>query len=296
MNSVHYEHKSVRSALKRVEHMPFRWSLNPYQGCVHGCQYCYARRYHGFLELNAGHDFESIIFVKTNVAEVLRRELRRPSWQGEKVAIGTATDPYQPIEGSQRLTRACLEALCDHGNPAGLVTKGTMIVRDEDILSEMSRGVGVTVLFSLTSLDEATWRKLEPGTPPPWQRLRAMERLARAGVRAGVFIAPVVPGINDDLGQLERLVRQAADHGAQCLSSQTLYLRPGTKEHFLEFLEREYSDLVRRYRELYPGSYSPKRTQERIERSVNELKASYQLRDTPAPPERSILQLSFLSG
>src|SRR5688572_2945831 len=137
-----YQEVRCRSALNPVRGMPFEWTLNPYRGCTHGCHYCYARRYHSQFELGASDEFASVIFVKINFVEVLRRELRRPSWRGEYVAVGTATDCYQPIEGHYKLTRQTLEALCDAGNPAGIVTKGPMIVRDRDVLADLSKRAG----------------------------------------------------------------------------------------------------------------------------------------------------------
>ncbi|RPH53774.1 MAG: radical SAM protein, partial [Acidobacteria bacterium] len=190
-----YQEVTCRSALNRVEGMPFRWTLNPYRGCTHGCHYCFARRYHNQFELGSGDDFATMIFVKANFPEVLEAELNRPSWRGELVALGTATDPYQPIEGHYRLTRRSLEALYAARTPVGIVTKGPMAVRDRDILSEFSKRARCTVYFSVPTVDEDAWRALEPGTSHPLQRLRAVRLLVDAGVRAGVLIAPIVPGI-----------------------------------------------------------------------------------------------------
>jgi DNA repair photolyase len=290
---VHYEEMSCSSAIHRVQGMPFRWSLNPYKGCVHGCQYCYARRYHSFLDLNAGADFSGVVFVKANLPAVLRRELSRPSWGREEVAVGTATDPYQPIEGRYRLTRACLQAFADHANPLSLVTKGTLIVRDVDVLADLAAVPGCTVVFSLTTLDTVLWQQLEPGTPPPHQRLAAMRRLADAGVRAGVLLAPVLPGLTDDPASLERLVRAAADHNAQFLGARTLFLQPGTREHFLGFLRGSYPGLLEEYERLYPGAYTPKRFQESVHRSVVRLKEEAGLCDQPSPPNRALRQLDM---
>lgn len=291
---VTYHETECKSALNRVEGMSFRWSLNPYQGCAHGCHYCYARRYHAYRQLDPSSQFASELYVKTNVAAVLRQELRRPSWVGDQVAIGTATDPYQPIEGRYRLTRACLLALANHDNPASLVTKGTLIVRDTDILSTMAAGNGISVVFSLTTLDTDLWQRLEPGTPPPLQRLRAMQRLVAAGVRAGVLLAPILPGITDGPASLEQLVATAADHGAQFLGAQTLYLKEGTRQHFLGYLRQQHPQLLSTYARLFPGAYAPKRFQLELKEHVSRLKESYQLVDAPAPPKRAIQQLTFL--
>lgn len=293
MLRIHYEEIEARSAINRVKGMPFRWSLNPYKGCVHGCHYCYARRYHNFLDLDASQDFQSVIFIKANLPYVLRQELRRTSWVGEEVAIGTATDPYQPIEGRTRLTRRCLEAFADHSNPVSLITKGTLIVRDVDVLSDLAERGGCTVCFSITTLDRELWQQLEPGTPPPDQRLRAMEVLVDSGVRAGVLLSPVIPGLTDDPANLESVVRAAADHGAHFLGTRILYLQPGTREHFLGFLKSEYPDLLTEYRRLYPGSYAPKRFQEAIRSNVRWLKEAHDLQDRPAQPSRVLQQLSL---
>lgn len=273
--------------------MSFNWSLNPYQGCVHGCHYCYARRYHGFHELDASRDFPRIIFVKTNLHTVLRQELRRPSWKNETVAVGTATDPYQPIEGRYRITRRCLEAFVDHRNPISLVTKGTLIVRDLDLLAELAQGPGCTVVFSITTMDRQLWRQLEPGTPPPEKRLWAMQALVQAGVRAGVLLAPVLPGITDDQAGMEAVVRAAADHGAQFLGTRILYLQSGVREHFLGFLRQDYPQLLREYQRLFPGTYLPKRFSQQIIGEVDRLKAKHALRDRPTPPPRVMSQLTL---
>ena len=264
MGRVHYEEIHCQSALNRVQGMGFRWSLNPYRGCVHGCHYCFARRFHGYFDLDASQDFSSVIFVKVNAPKVLRWELSRRSWQRETVVVGTATDPYQPIEGKYRVTRGCLEVFCQRRSPVSLITKGTMIVRDIDVLADLARRAGCTVCFSVPTMDAELWHKLEPGTPPPWKRLWAMERLVQAGVTAGVLLAPIVPGITDGENRLEAVVRAAADHGARFLGANTLYLKGGTKEHFLGFLEREYPHLQEMYRRLYPGGYAPKRFRETL--------------------------------
>lgn len=290
---IRYEEVESRSAINRVKGMPFKWSLNPYKGCVHGCHYCYARRYHSFLDLDASRDFPSIIFIKANLPHILRQELRRPSWVGDEVAVGTATDPYQPIEGRYRLTRGCLRAFADHSNPISLVTKGTLIVRDVDVLAELALGPGCTVVFSITTLDRFLWRRLEPGTPPPDKRLWAMKKLVEAGVRAGVLLAPVLPGITDDQAGMEDVVRAAADHGAHFLGTRLLYLQPGTREHFLGFLKSEYPALVKEYQRLFPGTYLPKLYQENVRENVRLLKEQHGVLDRPARPGRVLRQLSL---
>jgi DNA repair photolyase len=287
MGSVRYEETPAKSLLNPVRGMGFRWSVNPYRGCTHGCHYCFARRYHAYFDLTPGDDFASIIFVKVNAPAVLRAELARPGWRREAVAIGTATDPYQPIEGRYRLTRGILEALAGAATPASLVTKGTMVVRDRDVLQDLGRRAGATVCVSVTTLDVERWRRLEPGTPSPTQRLRAVRALADAGVTAGVLLAPIIPGLTADRGNLEAVIRAAADHGATFLGTRVLHLHPGVKEHFAAFLAAEAPHLLPLYARLYPGTYPPGRVEEAIGRVVGTLRDRYGLgerpRSEPAP-------------
>ncbi len=275
----HYEEIEVSGALNRVRNMSFNWSLNPYQGCVHGCHYCFARRYHWFKDLNPGDDFSGVIFVKTNLPEKLLRELSRSSWKFEPVAVGTATDPYQPIEGKYRITRRCMEVFCAKRNPIRMITKGTMIVRDIDVLSELARVAGCTVCFSMTVLDDALRSKLEPGTPPTIKRLKAMEKLAEAGVNSGVLIAPIIPGVTDKKSNLEPLATAAVDHGARFLEGSTLYLMDGTKGHFLKFLNSEFPNLIPSYRTVYSGAFAPGRVKDRHRWMMREMKEKYGLED-----------------
>jgi DNA repair photolyase len=251
-----YQEVTCRSALNPVKGMPFNWTLNPYRGCTHGCHYCFARRYQTQFELGPGDEFSSLIFVKVNFAEVLRREIDKPSWTREQVALGTATDPYQPIEGHYKLTRRSLEALIAGRTPVGIVTKGPMIVRDADLLKELSRVASCTVCLSVPTVDEDTWRALEPGTAHPLQRLRAVRVLRDAGVNAGVLMAPVVPGFTTQTAKLEATIKAVADHGAAFMGANLLYLKGGTKDHFMGFLAHAFPDMVQGYRRLYPGAYA----------------------------------------
>jgi DNA repair photolyase len=251
-----YQEVTCRSALNAVKGMPFNWTLNPYRGCTHGCHYCFARRYQTQFELGFGDEFSSLIFVKVNFADVLRRELDKPSWTREQVALGTATDPYQPIEGHYKLTRRSLEALIAGRTPVGIVTKGPMIVRDADLLQELSRVASCTVYLSVPTVDEEAWRALEPGTAHPLQRLRAVRMLRDAGVNAGVLMAPVVPGFTTQTARLEATIKAVADHGAAFMGANVLYLKGGTKDHFMGFLAHAFPDLVPGYQRLYPGAYA----------------------------------------
>jgi DNA repair photolyase len=274
-DSAKYQEVTCRSALNRVKGMPFEWTLNPYRGCTHGCHYCYARRYQTQFELGAGDEFASIIFVKTNVVDVLRRELRKASWTNEYVAVGTATDCYQPIEGYYKLTRGALKALADAGNPAGVVTKGPMVVRDRDVLQELTRRAGCTVYISVPTVDDEAWSKLEPGTAPPLQRLRAVRELNDAGIRTGVLMNPIVPGISSEARILERTVKAIADAGAAFLGCNVMFLEGGTRDHFLRWLADAYPDLVDSYGQLYARKYAPQEYRREIQHTIAQLRAHY---------------------
>jgi len=250
---VEYREEPCRSALNRVKGMPFAWSLNPYMGCAHRCTFCYVRAFELRADRPADDRYGRSIRVKTNVAEVLRRELARDSWQGEGVAIGAATDPYQPAEGRYRLTRACLGVLAEAHNPFSIITRGPLIVRDVDALAEAAARADVSVTFSVPTLDERVWRTTEPGTPPPRQRLRAAKVLVEAGVRVGIGLAPILPGLSDRPEQLAEVVRAAREAGVDGVWANLLYLRPGTREHFLESLARDWPGALERYERLYAG-------------------------------------------
>ena len=251
-----YREEPCRTALNRVRGMPFAWSLNPYMGCVHRCTFCYVRAFERRADRPSGQRYGQSIRVKVNVAQVLRRELARPSWPGESVVIGAATDPYQPAEGRYRLTRACLEALAEVANPFSLITRGPLVVRDVDILCEAASRAEVSVDFSVPTLDGEVWRRTEPGTAPPRQRLRALRMLVDAGIRAGVGMAPILPGLSDHPEQLAEVVRSARDAGATHVWCNVLNLRPGTREHFLACLADDWPELLPMYERLYArGAY-----------------------------------------
>jgi len=272
-----YQEVTCRSALNRVEGMPFKWTLNPYRGCTHGCHYCFARRYHVQFEMNADDEFASMILVKHNLVEVLVRELDRPSWVREHVAFGTATDPYQPIEGSYRLSRGVLERLAIAANPVGIVTKGPMIVRDRDVLQDLSARTECRVYLSVPTVDEDAWRRLEPGTAHPLQRLRAVRELVDAGIDAGVLMAPIVPGLTSQPAKLERTLKAIADSGARSVGAMVMHLEAGTREHFMGFLAREFPELAERYGHLYAAKYAPPSYVKRVQEMVGVLKARYGL-------------------
>ena len=273
-----YQEVRCRSALNRVKGMPFEWTLNPYRGCTHGCHYCYARRYQTQFGLGADDEFASIIFVKTNFVDVLRAELDRPSWTREYIAFGTATDCYQPIEGHYKLTRRSLEALSEHRNPVGVITKGPMIVRDKDVLSDLTRRTDCSVYISVPTVDEDAWRQLEPGTAHPMQRLRAVRELVDAGIRAGVLMNPIVPGISSKPALLERTVKAIADHGARFVGCNVMFLEGGTRDHFMRWLAQEYPQLVDGYTHLYARKYAPSDYRKEVSSVIGMFKAKYGLR------------------
>jgi DNA repair photolyase len=248
-----YREEPCRSALNAVRGMPFRWSLNPYTGCAHRCTFCYVRAFERRADRPADDRYGTSIRVKINVAEALRAELARPAWKREHVAVGAATDPYQPAEGRYRLTRACIEAFAEAATPFSIITRGPLIVRDLDVLQEAARQAEVSVTFSVPTLDHEIWRRTEPGTAPPRQRFRALKRLIEAGIDVSVALAPLLPGLSDRPELLADVVRTARAAGATGVWANLLYLKPGTREHFLERLALDWPELLPRYESLYAG-------------------------------------------
>src|SRR5215510_14199383 len=300
-DAARYQEVRCRSALNRVKGMPFEWTLNPYRGCTHGCHYCYARRYQTQFELDADDEFASIILVKTNFVETLRAELDKPSWRGDYVVVGAATDCYQPIEGYYKLTRGSLEALCARRNPTGIITKGPMIVRDKDVLQDMTALADCNVCISVPSVDEDAWRQLEPGTAHPLQRLRAVRELVDAGIHAGVLMNPIVPGITSKPALLERTVKAIADHGARFVGCNVMYLQDGTRTHFMRFIEREFPSMAPRFERLYAKKYPPEAYRKEVKGMVRVLHERYGLtrredaedKDTSEPDVKEPEQVGF---
>jgi DNA repair photolyase len=251
-----YREEPCRTALNRVTGMGFRWSLNPYMGCAHRCAFCYVRGFERRADRPSDDRYGSSVRVKVNVADVLARELARPSWRRETVAIGAATDPYQPAEGRYRLTRRCIGALAAARTPIDLITRGPLVVRDRDVLAEASRRAPVRVSISIATLDARLGAWLEPGVAPAASRLRAIRLLTEAGIAAGVALAPVLPGLTDAPRDLAAVLAAARDAGATYAWTNVLNLRAGTREHFLTALERERPSEAERYRRLYPAGGS----------------------------------------
>ena len=271
-----YQEIRCRSALNRCKGMPFmKWTLNPYRGCTHGCHYCFARKYQPHLELDADDQFASVIFVKTNFVDVLRRELDKPSWAKESIGFGTATDPYQPIEGTYKLSRGTLEALRDAASPVGIVTKGPMIVRDKDVLQDLSKRAACRVHVSIPTVDEDAWEKLEPGVAHPNQRLRAVRELVDAGIDCGVLMAPIVPGFSTQPAKMERTIKAIADSGARSVGAMVMHLEGGTRDHFMAMLQREYPEMVSKYTQLYASKYVPKDYDRRVQEVVSLMRERY---------------------
>jgi len=283
-----YREDPCRSALNRVKGMMFGWSLNPYMGCAHQCTFCYVRAFEKRADRPSDDRYGTSIRVKTNIADVLRRELARKSWKGELVAIGAATDPYQPAEGFYRLTRGCLQVLAEAANPFSIITRGPMVVRDLDVLAEAASRAKVSVTFSVPTLDDKIWRLTEPNTPPPRQRLRALSTLRAAGIDVGVGMAPILPGLSDRPELMADVVKAARDAGATSIWTNVLYLRPGTREHFLEYLARDWPELVPTYERLYEGrAYLGKAETEPVRRELAELRNRFAVGEpvrVPRPP------------
>ena len=293
---VEYREEPCKAALNRVKGMPFEWSLNPYMGCAHRCTFCYVRAFEKRADRPSGDEYGRSIRVKINVADVLRRELARRTWKGDHVAIGAATDPYQPAEGRYKLTRACLETLRDARNPFHIITRSPMIVRDVDVLADAAARAELSVTFSIPTLDEDVWRRTEPGTPPPRQRLRAVRTLVDSGIKAGVGMAPLLPGISDRPDQLRAVVEAAREAGATGIWANVLYLKAGTREHFLAELARDWPEHAERYEQLYAGrAYLPGAETSYVKKVVAELKSeigprrrTHLLRPAPEPEQLTL--------
>jgi DNA repair photolyase len=261
MEFLHVQARSIINEVPAASRMPFRYTINVYRGCSHACAYCFARPTHEYLGLNIGEDFERRIVVKINAVERLQAELKARRWAGHHIAMGTNTDPYQRCEGKYHLTQGAVRVLTDAGNPFSILTKSTLILRDLDLLAEAAQKGLVQTSLSIGTLDEEVWRLTEPGTPHPRRRVEAVRRLNEAGVPCGVLVAPILPGLSDQDSQLEEVVTACIDAGAVSLSTVALHLRPGVKEHFLNWVATARPDLLEAYRQRYHGSYLPKADQ-----------------------------------
>ena len=292
---------TCRSALNRVRGMPFKWSLNPYRGCSHACWYCYARQTHTYFDLNGGRDFERVIFAKVNVAERLREQIQSPRWKRETVAVGAATDPYQPVEGHLCLTQACLREFLSARSPIGLITKSTLIRRDRHLLQDLARAAGASVTVSVPIADPHLSRRIEPGVPGPAERFRVVRELADLNLDVGVNMAPVLPGLTDSDAAIAELMRLSREHGARRVGVRMLHLKPEPKRWFLQNLRRYFPHLERLYADLYPGAsiYVDNTVDDDLEARANALRdfIGPTRPDTPplSPPPAPI-QLPLASG
>jgi len=281
-HQVEYFTLPVRSLLNRCTgtRMPFTWTINPYRGCEFACKYCYARYTHEFMEMRDGVEFEQKIYVKQHAADLLRQELRRVK-PGEDIAIGTATDPYQPAERRCEVTRGILEEFSLHqGLELGIVTKSNLVLRDTDVLKKIVRNNRLSVTVTVTTLNPDLARILEPRAPRPDLRLEAVRQLNKAGIRAGVSCAPVLPGITDAPRDLDAVVRAAAEAEAKYILANPLFLKPCSSAVFMPFLEKEFPQLVQSYRERYgERAFLPKTYQQRVSQLVARLREKYGMRN-----------------
>jgi DNA repair photolyase len=268
--------------------LPFKWTINPYRGCSHSCVFCFARVTHTYLDMNAGRDFETKIVVKVNAPELLRKQLSNTRWKGEHIAMGTATDPYQRAEGRYRLMPKIIEALTEYRNPFSILTKGTLILRDLDLLQHAAAVMDVSTALSIPTQDNDAWRRSEPGTPHPRKRIEAVAKLNDSGIPCGVMIAPILPGITDAPEQIAEAVRAAVDSGATFVTPILLHLRPVVREEYMRWLSGEYPGLVRRYEEMYAlNAYGPPADRKALAHHVRgAVAAAGGLKPKVPPPER----------
>jgi DNA repair photolyase len=257
--------KSILNRVPEASRVPFRWTINVFRGCSHACVYCFARPTHRYLDFDAGRDFEREIVVKVNAPELLRAELARPKWEGEHVALGTNTDPYQWVEGRYKLMRGIWEAMRDAANPCSVLTKSPLLLRDLDLMCQINEVTEFSAALSVPTLDEKAWRATEPHTPNPKARLEAVKELTRNGIRTGVLVAPLMPGINDAPEQVEPILELASEAGADYVSGIALHLRGEVRDLFCEWLRQNRPDLIPRYEMLYArGAYMTPAERERL--------------------------------
>jgi DNA repair photolyase len=268
---INFHEVRARSA---INHVPggrygFSWTINPYRGCTHACVFCFARRTHTYLDMNAGRDFEREIVVKVNVPELVRAELARPTWRRELVALGTNTDPYQWVESRYRMMPEIIAALEEAETPISVLTKSPLVMRDLELYERMSKRLPVSVNLSIPTLDEKVWRATEPHTPSPETRLEAVAELRRRGIDSGVLIAPLMPGINDSPEQVQPIVERAREAGATFLGGVALHLRDEVRDVFFAWLEAKRPDLIPKYEQLYSNrAYLRPEQRKRVTRAV----------------------------
>ncbi|MBO0839964.1 MAG: Rv2578c family radical SAM protein, partial [Sciscionella sp.] len=268
--------KSIINRVPESSPMSFRWTINPYRGCTHACKYCFARGTHEYLDLDTGRDFDTKIIVKVNAAELLRKELADPRWRGDSIAMGTNTDPYQRAEGRYRLMRDIICGLRDFANPFSILTKGSLILRDADVITQAARVAKVSLAVSVGHVDEQVWRSVEPGTPSPQRRLDVVRRFGDMGIGCSVLMAPILPELTDSEEQIDQTVRAIATAGARGVTPVVLHLRPGAREWYAAWLVRNHPHLVPRYRELYKrGSHAASSYQQLVAARVRQAARRY---------------------
>ncbi|MGC4105602.1 MAG: radical SAM protein [Thermomicrobiales bacterium] len=282
--STRYHEQQAKTIVNAVKGMAFHWSVSPYRGCIHACTYCYARATHPFLGFDAGDDFEHEIVVKVNAPELLQRELRHPRMRGQTIIMGTVSDPYQPAEHRYRMTRQLLRVLEAAGNPVGITTKSTTVTQDVGILARLAERNRIAVNLTITTADRDLARLLEPRAPSPQQRLAAIRFLADAGVPAGIFCAPILPGLTDHPDDLERIAEAVATHGGRWMMSSVLRIGDGFAKPFLDAARRDFPHLARRYEQQaargFRGSASREEVAE-IQGRADEIRARYGLLSGP---------------
>ena len=262
---LHVNARSIINEIPKAAQLPFRFTINVYRGCSHACTYCFARPTHDYLGLGIGQDFDSKIVVKVNAVERLRAELRSPKWTGEAIAMGTNTDPYQRCEGKYHLTQGVIKVLAESENPFSILTKSTLVLRDLELLKAAAKRTSVRCNFSIGTLDEAVWKATEPGTPHPRRRVEAVRKLNDAGIECGVLVAPILPGMSDRPEQIDEVVAACVNAGAVSIGGIPLHLRPGVREHFLDWLPSHRPDLVKDYERRYRGrSYLPAKEKDAV--------------------------------
>jgi DNA repair photolyase len=268
---LHVNARTIINEIPKAAQLPFRFTINVYRGCSHACTYCFARPTHDYLGLGIGRDFETKLVVKVNAVERLRAELRSPKWTGESIAMGTNTDPYQRCEGKYHLTQGVIKALAEAGNPFSILTKSTLILRDLELLKAAATRASVGCNFSIGTLDEEVWKTTEPGTPHPRRRVEAVRKLNQAGIPCGVLVAPILPGLSDRPEQIDEVVKACVEAGAVSIGGIPLHLRPGVKQHYMDWLQQARPDLVSDYQRKYRNrSYLPAKDKEAVSAMVGD--------------------------
>ncbi len=298
VNGIIFEEIECKTIINKTsaQGMSWQYSINPYRGCQHACIYCFARGTHEYLGYDSGRDFESKIVVKMNAAEVLRQQLNKASWKRESILLGTACDPYQQAEIKYGITRKLLEVMLEFGQPVHMLTKSPSVRRDIELWGRLAKVTDAQIAFSIPTLDDDVWKKMEPGTAKPIKRYEALREMSQAGVRCGVMLAPIIPGLTDSEEHIERMIVTAKEHGAAFIAPNVLHLKPGTKEWFMPALREAYPHLAGKYERYYRGPYAPKDYTREVIGVVNRLRQKWGFTGEQAPrvaPQVGQLQLAI---